>query len=88
MTNITIRDVPEPVHRTLSARAAKRGQSLQQYLVDTLSQLTVVPTMDEWLEEIDAMHAGWDPSIDRSLDDVAYLEASHEERDARIIEGL
>jgi acyl-CoA hydrolase len=82
--NITIRDVPPAVHQRLVQRAAKRGQSLQQYLVDLLTQLTAAPTMDEWLDEVDAFHATFDPAVDRSFDDVGYLHAAHEERGARL----
>ena len=84
MPNITIREVPPEVHARLAQRAAKRGQSLQQYLVDLLTQLTAAPTMDEWLEEVDALHATFDPTIDRTFDTVAYLKASHEERGDRL----
>lgn len=84
MPNITIRDVPPAVHQRLAHRAAKRGQSLQQYLVDLLTQLAAAPTMDEWLDEVDALHATFDPTVDRSFDDVTYLRTAHEERDARL----
>lgn len=84
MPNITIRDVPPEVHEVLARRAAQRGQSLQQYLVSVLTQITAQPTMGEWLEELSEMHATWDPTIDRSFDTVTHLQESHRERDARI----
>ena len=80
MPSITIRDVPPAVHERLARRAATRGQSLQQYLVDLLTQATATPTMDEWLAEVDALHATFDPAVDRTFDTVAHLRATHQER--------
>lgn len=84
MPNITIREVPPPVHECLARRAAKRGQSLQQYLVEVLTQFTATPTVDEWMDEVDALHATFDPSVDRTFDDVAYLRAEREARGDRL----
>ena len=39
MATIQIRDVPEDVHRTLRSRAAANGQSLQEYLLEELTDL-------------------------------------------------
>lgn len=90
MPNITIRDVPEPVHRTLARRAARNGQSLQQYLLTTLTALTDTPTMDEWLEEVDEHIAAsrrerarvGGPPVD--VDVVALIHQMRAERDAHL----
>ena len=58
MPNVTIRDVPEPVHRELSRRATAAGQSLQQYLVAELARLAATPTLDEVLGRIEARAGG------------------------------
>lgn len=47
MGMIQIRNVPEPVHRALKARAATRGQSLSEYLNQELAALAALPTLDE-----------------------------------------
>ena len=47
---IQIRDVPEPVHSTLKARAAQEGMSLSDYLKRELERTVERPTMREWLE--------------------------------------
>jgi plasmid stability protein len=44
---VQIRDVPEPVHRTLKARAAQSGSSLSEYLRTELARLAALPTPDE-----------------------------------------
>lgn len=54
MPNVTIRDVPLEVHAVLARRAAARGQSLQQYVLALLSEVAERPTMQEWLDEVDA----------------------------------
>ncbi len=47
---IQIRDVPEPVHRTLKARAASEGMSLSELIKRDLEQAVERPTMREWLK--------------------------------------
>ena len=52
MPNIQIRNVPEDVHRTFKARAAKAGMSLSDYLLAELQRIAEVPTMEEFVELI------------------------------------
>jgi antitoxin FitA len=47
---VQIRDVPDKVHRTLKARAAREGMSLSDYIKRELERSTERPTMYEWLE--------------------------------------
>ena len=47
---IQIRDVPENVHSTLKARAAREGMSLSDFLKRELERTAERPTMREWLE--------------------------------------
>ena len=44
---VQIRDLPEPVHRTLKARAAAAGTSLSEYLRALLAREAARPTPDE-----------------------------------------
>jgi plasmid stability protein len=44
---VQIRDVPEPVHRTLKARAAVAGVSLSEYLRTMLERQAARPTAEE-----------------------------------------
>jgi plasmid stability protein len=52
MGHIQIRNVPEDVHRTLKARAAKEGMSLSEYLLREVVDLADRPTMAELSERI------------------------------------
>jgi len=45
--NILIRSVPGDVHQTLTRRASDAGQSLQEYLLEMLREVTSRPTMQE-----------------------------------------
>jgi plasmid stability protein len=49
---IQIRDVPDQVHRTLKARAAREGMSLSDFLKRELERSTHRPTISEWLDNI------------------------------------
>lgn len=46
---MTIRDVPEQVRDELAARAAREGQSLQEYLRSLLMNVAEKPTVAEVL---------------------------------------
>jgi hypothetical protein len=47
---IQLRDVPEQVHSTLKARAAREGMSLSDFIKRELERIVERPTMREWLE--------------------------------------
>jgi plasmid stability protein len=49
---IQIRNVPDSVHRTLKARAARDGMSLSDYLKKELGRITEKPDMTEWLAKV------------------------------------
>lgn len=44
---VQIRDLPDPVHRTLKARAAASGTSLSEYLRSLLAREAARPTPEE-----------------------------------------
>lgn len=44
---VQIRDLPEPVHRTLKGRAAASGTSLSEYLRTLLARAAARPTPEE-----------------------------------------
>lgn len=52
MPAITIRDVPDSVRDELAARAARKGQSLQEYLRSTLTEIAARPDPTELAERI------------------------------------
>ncbi len=51
---ITIRGVPEEVRDRIAARAAARGQSMQEYLRRQLERLVAKPSVEEWLRQVRA----------------------------------
>ncbi len=50
MASIQIKTVPSDVHQTLRRRAVNSGQSLQEYLLQLLSEQARSPTLDEVLD--------------------------------------
>jgi plasmid stability protein len=44
---IQIRNVPDSIHRTLKARAALKGMSLSDYLLEEMRKITSQPTIEE-----------------------------------------
>ncbi len=49
---IQIRNVPDPLHRRLKARAALAGMSLSDYLLQEIRQVAECPTPLEMLERL------------------------------------
>lgn len=47
---VQIRDVPDDVHSTLKARAAREGMSLSDLIKRELERMAERPSMQEWLE--------------------------------------
>lgn len=64
MPNVIIRDLDPQVHATLTARAAREGRSLQQYLTRELTRLAGLPTLAELFAEIEARGEGIDVTPD------------------------
>lgn len=54
---IQVRDVPEQVHSTLKARAAREGMSLSDFIKRELERAAERPTMQEWLERTQRLKA-------------------------------
>lgn len=47
---VQIRELPDQVHRTLKARAAREGMSLSDFIKRELGRSASRPSMQEWLE--------------------------------------
>ena len=52
---IQIRNVPEPLHRKLKARAAMAGTSLSAYLLKQITAQASVPTPQELTARLDRL---------------------------------
>ena len=50
--SITIRNIPSVVHRELTARAARQGRSLQEFLAIELERLASKPSPEDLVERI------------------------------------
>ena len=49
---LQVRNVPDALHRRLKMRAASKGQTLTDYVLETLKRVDREPSIDEWLEEV------------------------------------
>ncbi len=49
---IQLRHVPDPLHRTLKARAALEGMSLSDYLVSEIRRIAERPTLAEMRQRL------------------------------------
>jgi len=58
MRNVLVRGVPDEVHAELQRRAARNGQSLQQYLARELELLARRPELEDVLERIAGRRGG------------------------------
>lgn len=52
MANIQIRGVPDDVHRKLKSQAALSGQSLNEFLLARMAEMSEKPTISELIEII------------------------------------
>lgn len=51
---IQIRNVPDDLHRTLKARAAKAGMTLSDYLLQEVREVAARPTIEEIVQRLRA----------------------------------
>ena len=58
MVAVTVRDVPDKVRDELAARAARQGQSLQEYLRSLLITVAEKPNVEEVLARATAGRGG------------------------------
>lgn len=49
---LQVRNVPDALHRRLKMRAASRGETLTEYVLEILTRADSEPTLAEWLEEL------------------------------------
>lgn len=76
MANLLVRDVPEDIHRELTARAQRAGKSLQQFLRAELERLALEESLEDVLDRI-GQRRGGTVSIEDAVDSV------REDRDRR-----
>jgi len=79
---MNVRDVPNQVHAILAERAAARGMSLRAYVVEVLTAHVALPTVGEWLAEVESL-----PPASNADPAAAGLAAERDERDAQLANG-
>ena len=83
MGHIQIRNVPEDVHRTLKARAAKEGLSLSEYLRREVLDFAQRPTLAEVTERIRSR-----PMIRSEISAAELIREAREERERELDDRL
>ena len=58
MRSVQIKNVPDDVHQVIRQRAAKAGQSQQEYLLGLLVSAARTPTLDEIFERVEHRSGG------------------------------
>ena len=76
MGHIQIRNVPEDVHRTLKARAAKAGLSLSEYLLARVADFARLPTLEEHVARVRAR-----PMVHMDVQAAELIREGREERE-------
>lgn len=78
MANIQVRNVPEDVHDRLKSQASTAGQSLNEYLLARMKEMTEKPTWEEMTARIEAQR---DPSERRPTRE-EIVKSIREDRDS------
>ena len=78
MVSMTIRNVPDETRDRLATRAARAGQSLQEYMRAVLVGMADRPTNDELLDRVRARVAAGGSSV--TSDDI--VQALREDRES------
>ena len=76
MPTVQIKNVPDDVHRIVRERAARAGQSQQEYLLALLTNAARTPTLDEIYERARHRFGG-------GLSSAFIVEAQRADRDER-----
>jgi antitoxin FitA len=63
MANVQIRGVPDDVHRRLKSQAALAGQSLNEYLLTQLREISSLPTIPELIARLRELPPYDGPSV-------------------------
>jgi antitoxin FitA len=73
--SITIRDVPDEVADELTARAARSGRSLQEYLKGQLVAFAARPDLETWVASVRARTEATGSTVSRQ-DILTHLDAA------------
>ncbi|MEP6463011.1 MAG: hypothetical protein ABJC62_06225 [Frankiaceae bacterium] len=76
MPSVQIKDVPADVHAELRRRAARAGQSLQEYLLRRLTEEARTPSLNDVLDPVER-HTGGRFSLQDAVTAVREERSSH-----------
>jgi plasmid stability protein len=79
-THLHVRDLPNEIHRRLTERAQQRGMSLRRYTIEILTDHCRLPTLDEWLQELEDL-----PSVPSRISGAEAVRRAREEEDREIL---
>ncbi|HUJ56090.1 MAG TPA: hypothetical protein VLW49_08905 [Gaiellaceae bacterium] len=78
MPHVQIRNVPPGVHSALKKRAAGKGLSLSEYLLQEVTELAGRPTLEEWTARVRRRPR---VRLDRPVAEILHEERGARERD-------
>ena len=61
MSNLQVKDLPEPVHAELRRRAAASGKTIRDYVLGLIERDLAAPSREEWLaavRELEPVYGG------------------------------
>jgi antitoxin FitA len=82
MPTMQIKHVPDDVHRVFRTRAAKAGQSLQEYMLNVLTETASHPTVEELFERV-AQRSGGGVTAEFAVRVLREERARHDPPDGR-----
>ena len=80
MSNLQIKNLPEPLHSELRRRAAQSHQSVRDYVLALIERDQLRPTMADWLDGI-----AQDPPVELRASAAEVVAAGRAERDAELL---
>lgn len=80
--HLHVRDVPDDLHASLTARAERRGMSLRGYVLEVLAEHAALPTLDDWLDGLSRL-----PRTAPETPAAEAVRASREADDQEILEA-
>lgn len=80
---IQVRNVPAPLHEELKRRAARRGETLTDYIQGILEREVAALPMDEWLERARELEP-----VDSSASTAEMIREARDERTEALLRAI
>jgi plasmid stability protein len=52
MANLQVKDLPDDLHAELKRRAARRGLSIRDHVLDLIKRDLATPSVEDWLDAV------------------------------------